>query len=515
MKKLRIPLLLVSFLAVALTLALSSGGNAAETPIKVTAHINRAAPTTSTVSPLLFGTNLQWQQNGDGLLDPQSSPPRVFPAALQAIKASGVTALRFPGGDLANTYRWKTAVGAPARRGEGLDYGGQLQAQRFGTDEFLALCAAAKLAPVMTVNSNAPAQEAADWVTYVNRPRALGASVRADYWEIGNEVFNPNMAGFQSAQDYGRKVVAFAEAMRARDPAVKIGAVLDVSFQDAAWVAKVLPHLVDWNEAVLRTAGQSIDFVAVHFYAPQDKLYSDSSLRQLVLASPLQLSMALTRLEGQMRRLARPGATIALTEFAPAFGDKLVLSSRIATTETALFDALVLFTAVRHPSVAVANNWSLSNNSVFGMITVNGNGEVVRRPSFDVYRMLSPLAGGRAVPLDLAGETANVAGQGTVPPLDKVQWVDAIAVDGADGTPSVALVNRHDSRPAEVRILDDRRLPASYAVESISAPPGSAAWSTRRGAATSDGGSLTIQLPPHSLTVVRPAAAAAGTAGAK
>jgi len=113
----------------------------------------------------------------------------------------------------------------------------------------------------------------------IEHPEPLGIR----YWEIGNEVFgNGYYSGTEGyeldlhvpyAEDntvrqghpllspttYGQGVVAYAEAMKAVDPSIEIGAVLNTPPMDYEWGP-------DWNEKVLAEAGQVADFVVVHYY---------------------------------------------------------------------------------------------------------------------------------------------------------------------------------------------------------------------------------------------------------
>jgi hypothetical protein len=131
------------------------------------------------------------------------------------------------------------------------------------------------------------------------------------YWEIGNEIFgngyygdHDKSGGYEedlhapysrdanetvklrkknpalSPSAYGKAVVAFSRAMRAVDPNIRIGAVLNTPPMDNSWGP-------DWNPSVLKECGPDIDFVVVHWYtgnfAPPDwRVLDNASL----LAAP-------------------------------------------------------------------------------------------------------------------------------------------------------------------------------------------------------------------------------------
>ncbi|MFD0392375.1 hypothetical protein ACFQ3Z_04465 [Streptomyces nogalater] len=86
--------------------------------------------------------------------------------------------------------------------------------------------------PILIANygSGTP-EEAAGWVRYANITKDYGAK----YWEIGNEIYGNGHYGSgwehddhadKSPREYARQVRAYAEAMKAVDPTVRIGAVL-------------------------------------------------------------------------------------------------------------------------------------------------------------------------------------------------------------------------------------------------------------------------------------------------
>jgi hypothetical protein len=205
------------------------------------------------------------------------------PAIPNLIKAAGFKILRYPGGSYADLYHWKTNSAT-----KGLDANIRPQ-DNF--ENFMSLCRVSGTTPLITVNygsnidgtGGGDPQEAADWVKFAN----VTNKWQVKYWEIGNEVYGNGEYGATWEQDdhgpyppdpkdnnkvrkgdprlsptaYGRNVVAFANAMKAQDPTIKIGVVLTVP---GDWPDGVAP---DWNSHVLTECGPYIDFVVLHKYA--------------------------------------------------------------------------------------------------------------------------------------------------------------------------------------------------------------------------------------------------------
>ncbi|HEX5199983.1 MAG TPA: cellulose binding domain-containing protein, partial [Actinoplanes sp.] len=114
------------------------------------------------------------------------------------------------------------------------------------------------------------AAEAAGWVRYANVTKKYGAK----YWTIGNENYGNGHYGSaweaddhadKSPAQYAAEVVAYADAMKAVDPTIKVGAVLTMP---ANWPDALTGEgdAGSWNQVVLQTAGPHIDFVDVHWY---------------------------------------------------------------------------------------------------------------------------------------------------------------------------------------------------------------------------------------------------------
>lgn len=150
------------------------------------------------VAPGLFGLNHRYAHEGFGSFTADGTPrDRLTEQARDA----GVTMLRYPGGTVANTFRWKRAVGPQSDRGcqtSGSD--GSPIDSIVGPDEHMAMVEAIGAGTTMVVNfATATPQEAADWVAYMNAP--VGSSPWADlraehghpepygvtWWEVGNE----------------------------------------------------------------------------------------------------------------------------------------------------------------------------------------------------------------------------------------------------------------------------------------------------------------------------------------
>jgi len=188
------------------------------------------------IQPRLYGSFLEhlgrciyggiWEE-GSALSDEQGYRRDVR----EAVRAIGVTQLRYPGGNFVSNYHWRDGVGPredrPVRRE--LAWGG-VETNRFGTHEFMEYCAQVDAEPYMCVNlgTGAP-EEAADWLEYctsrrpttIARQRAANGHPRpfdVRLWGLGNEMYGTWQIGQRTARDYALVARETAAGAPARGP---------------------------------------------------------------------------------------------------------------------------------------------------------------------------------------------------------------------------------------------------------------------------------------------------------
>ncbi len=196
-------------------------------------HVGARVPDT------LFGANHRYAYDGFGMWDAAPSAP--YPRFDRRLLTAGISALRFPGGTIANTYHWKRAIGPPGNRT--LNVHGRTGARltnELGPDEFGRFVTERNLEGIVVVNfATGDAEEAADLVEYMNAPLGTNpnggiawANMRATngrpdpyairYWEVGNEMYMAHQSywmGDGSRLDRARKY-AFGGSTRFVDQPV-------------------------------------------------------------------------------------------------------------------------------------------------------------------------------------------------------------------------------------------------------------------------------------------------------
>ncbi|MCY1138128.1 cellulose binding domain-containing protein [Actinoplanes sp. Pm04-4] len=182
------------------------------------------------------------------------------PAVSGLLKDAGVQMLRYPGGSYADIYHWRDHTAPGGYVAPDTDF-----------DTFMAGAKRTGAQPMIIANyGTGTAQEAADWVRYANITKGYDAK----YWTIGNENYGNGHYGSaweadehadKSPKEYAATVIAYAQAMKAVDPSIKIGAVLTMP---GNWPDGIVGagDESSWNQEVLTRAGSVIDFADVHWY---------------------------------------------------------------------------------------------------------------------------------------------------------------------------------------------------------------------------------------------------------
>ncbi|MDG4797904.1 cellulose binding domain-containing protein [Micromonospora sp. WMMD1082] len=415
------------------------------------------------------------------------------------LREAGVQMLRYPGGSYADIYHWADHT-AP----------GGYVAPNTDFDTFMAGVRRTGAQPMIIANyGTGTPQEAADWVRYANVTKGYGAR----YWTVGNENYGNGHYGADWEADhhpdksptyYANLVVEYADAMKAVDPTIKVGAVLTMP---ANWPDGLTAgdDPGPWNQTVLSIAGPKIDFVDVHWYP------GGSAAESLPRTS--HITDAVHLLRQQITRYAGPNAArigISLTEVN-------VTSSGMTSQPAALFLADA-YSGLLASGVFTVHWWNVRNGigtvstvagqtdyNDFGMLssgTCTPDGSVCEPPAdtpFASYYGMSMMS--------LFATTGDqFIRAGSDQPL-----VGAHAVRRANGEVAVLLVNKDPDNAYPVTIDYAGFAPSTGAPTVHTHTNGATAIATSRtGSATSR------TLPPYSLTtlVVRPAATATGQPGA-
>lgn len=471
-----------------------------------------------------------------------ADPPleRVPRDLFEAIRALAPPVIRYPGGCFADTYHWRDGVGPrdtrPTRQNRAwggiknvVAKVGPKERNHFGTDEFLALCERCGATPYLNVNfGTGTPREAANWVEYCNGSLdTYFGRLRANYghraphavpfWGIANEIYGWWEKGYcKTPEAYAERYLAFARAMRAVDPSIRLLAV--------GWDRS------DWNRPLLARVKGFVDYLTIHIYQPQIGL-----LANIFGSKPLPETPAVYHAMLNAPAVAEDLIQRAAADIEAVFGD--VATCKVAFDEwniwyhfkqvyradkphyclrDGLWSACMVNAFIRNArAVGMANFAQLVN--CIGMILTYPEG-VVLTPHYFVFQMYGEAWQPQALPVEVQAPVLASEPFGKKIPALARPMLDASAL----GTPenarlSLFLVNKHVSASLAVEValagLEGAPDAASLAVRNTTllTHPDPHATNTReapevvtlaRDALAWDPASRTIELPPHSASVV-------------
>ena len=475
---------------------------------------------------------------------------RLQPAARKLIEAMRIPIARFPGGTDVDYTDFRDMIdnvpGRSPARPITVGHQGHKVTNRFGYDEFLRLCEALKIAPILVVNlrrgllgaggaadgavhaarlaayCNAPADARlpaglADWAK-LRAANGRRQPYRVPYWQIGNESWA--FVGKTDPDDYVRTVRAYVDALRAVDPTIRI-------------IADGCP--VRFAARLHKALGKQIDYYAVHHYQPWGMTEVRRGRRRVDVASltPRDIWLAWATApgvdadgqstfdKGELRQARRLGYAVAMTEWnwngwwkgearAKARLDSVLAKGVGAAGMLHAIMRSGKTIALANQSMLIGKGWPIHAIHVDPM----GKTPPYMMPSGQATMLYSQHHGPRRLAVDLADmprydQPYRVGGLG---PARQAAYVDLLATR-SDTTLFLHAINRHFDRPMRLRVdvlaLTARPGPkaAHYVLEGrlTDAPaPGEprAVARIRRADVAIGASPFHIDLPPRTVNVV-------------
>lgn len=180
---------------------------------------------------------------------------------IDALKEIEIPVLRWPGGCFADEYHWHDGVGKNRRPILNTNWGGVVEDNSFGTNEFFDLCEKLGCEPYLAGNmGSGTVSELASWLEYItydgNSPYALERktngrerSWKLKYLGIGNENWGcgGNMRPEAYADEY-RRYETFAKNYSTPDM-VKIAC--GPNADDYNWTETIMQNLKSWHTGAI------------------------------------------------------------------------------------------------------------------------------------------------------------------------------------------------------------------------------------------------------------------------
>jgi alpha-N-arabinofuranosidase len=396
------------------------------------------------------------------------------PDVVEALKGLQPGVIRF-GGTSIEGLEWDQTIGNWDTRAPFTTYWGGLEPNFVGLEEFVRLCRLAGAEPLICVRwtGKQPADAAAE-VEYMNggaetrwgslRARnGRAAPYAVKYWQIGNEV---------GGQDYERSIAAFARAMRAADPSIKLMSSYPRS-------------------GVLAGAEGQLDYLCPHHYEMGDLtevVREFESLRERI------------RLQGQGREVR-----VAVTEWNTTGGDFGLKRGILQSLGNALDCSRYHNVLQRYADLVEMGIRSNLIDSFGSGIIVTGPGWMYRAPTYYAEELYGHAAG--SYPLNVE-RASGLPWQLQQPDVSAALSADgrllriyAVNSTAAPLRPTIALADAGQSvAGAKAFVLKNREGPPN--TEAMNSASGREAVSVETRSFPAAGSRFAFTFEPYSLTLL-------------
>ncbi len=493
--------------------------------VELSVDLSKSGPT---ISRYLFGQFAEHLGHGiyEGIwVGPDSAIPNTrgirndVVAALKAIKVPDV---RWPGGCFADEYHWRNGVGPQRVVTLNPNWGGVIEPNTFGTDEFMDFLNQIGAEPYISVNvgSGAP-REAAEWLEYMtaSQPTTLEkeraanghpAPYKVGFMGIGNESWacGGNMTEdyyLSQLKIYSRFVRNFNPEQQDTDQMLKIA--VGPGGPDTRWTEAVMKayqtHGWSWD-----INGLSLHSYTVPHWPPSFASvgFGETEYSQ-ILKSTLEMEDLITKQSAVMDQYdPQKKVTLVVDEwgawYAPLPGSNPGFLVQQNSMRDAILAALNLNIFARHADrVRMANIAQMVN--VLQSMILTDKEKMVLTPTYYVFKMYVPFQDATFVPVTFdAGTYTN--GNITLP------RVDAIAAKDKSGKLWLEITNLDPNQPVDIEASLAGITAKSASGETLTAPlvdsvntfDAPNAVVPKPVSAKVQGGKLVLRLEPKSVTVI-------------
>jgi alpha-N-arabinofuranosidase len=424
------------------------------------------------------------------------------PQAVEQLRELRTGWVRWPGGNLASGYHWREGVGPRDQRPSlpNPSWPG-LSSNFVGTDEYLHLARIAGFEPLITVNAgNGTPEEAAQWVEYVNgdtttrlgRLRAQNGHPEpydVRYWNIGNELWGWWQIGYTDPETHAERYAAFARAMRAVDPSIRVIANGHGGHSESP------PE--PWNRPLLEKFGEELDIIDLHTYVtvPPQQGLSPAEQAFLLSAIPLSYEQWLIEFRQDLVRRGLEKVEVIVGEYNGSIRSDSQEMNRLA--------ALLIYAGYLHAFMRQGEYVVGANATEFSPFNPRALPFGRMSPRYNLFRIYSRHAGTRPVAATLetpVRQQDQRVGRDVIP-IFNLPLVDAVALkDPTDGSLGISLVNRDMKRAIPVAVRLEGYRPQTQGRWFLFGAP-SAESVRREGLAA--GETFTITIPPHSVSLLK------------
>ena len=376
---------------------------------------------------------------------------------VEALKASAIPNLRWPGGCFADEYHWMDGIGPRDQRPKMVNthWGGVTEDNSFGTHEFLDLCEQLNTEPVICGNvGSGTIEEMSKWVEYINFD---GISPMADlrrangrenawgltYWGVGNE--NWGCGGNMRPEYYADLYRRYATYCRnyGDNRLRKIaGGSHDRHWEWTEVLMREIPHHMMWGLSLhhymteWRNKGSATEFSENEYFRTMRFAVNFGNL-----------------LDGHIRIMdqydPRNRVALVVDEWGTWWNVEPGTNPGFLYQQNALRDAFVAAISLNHFNERCRRikmaNIAQTVNVLQAMVLTSGE-KMILTPTYHVFEMYRVHQDATLLPLDLDSNYMYEFGE------RKLEAINASASVDEDGAIHVSLVNIHPDEEADISI---------------------------------------------------------------
>ncbi|RMJ19151.1 putative alpha-L-arabinofuranosidase C [Fusarium euwallaceae] len=430
--------------------------------------------TIADINPLIYGGftehmgrciygGIYEPENNHGLSDENGLRTDV----IECIKELQVPVVRYPGGNFCATYRWQDGIGPKDKRPKRPELAWEgTEPNTFGTDEFMAWCKEVGAEPYLCLNMGTGSlEDALAWLEYCNsdkdtyyanlrRQNGHDEPYRVKYWALGNEMWGPWQVEQHTKEDYAKKAVQWARALKLLDPSIQ----LILCGKDG---------YSDWDRYTLQQCVRWVDMHSIHYYSMGRGHYTNISSvygaeRAIQICSSL---IDLARCEFDMsaypeverinsKPLGKKRPTICFDEW-NVWDPERAPGNKGAEEQYSLSDGL---------AVAIWLNVFIRNSKELGMATIAQSVNVIaplmttprgvwKQTTYFPLLLFSKYMRGKSVAVHVrSGTYEGPTWPEWIESTCKVPNLDASAAIDEDGWMNVAVVNSDEEKTLSTKL---------------------------------------------------------------
>lgn len=375
---------------------------------------------------------------------------------LAALKELKVPVLRWPGGCFADEYHWRDGIGDPSLRPRMVNnnWGGTVEDNSFGTNEFFNLCEILGTEPYLSGNvGSGTVEELAQWVEYITAENGPMADLRRKngrekpwrlkYLGVGNESWGcgGNFTPEYYANVY-RRYQTYCRNFNGNQLYKIASGASDYDY--------------NWTEVMMKNARNQMDGISLHYYTVAGWSGRKGAATKFseedyywTLGKCLEIEPVIRRHCDIMDRYdSRKRVGLLVDEWGTWWDEEPGTVSGHLYQQNTMRDAMVaaLSLNVFHKyvdRVKMANIAQIAN-VLQAMVLTNGD-RMVLTPSYYVFKMYRPHQDARSVPVEVFTANRQVRGGRCVPVVSATASVK-------DGRYCLSLVNTDLEKDVDITV---------------------------------------------------------------